>query len=165
MKVRTDYVTNSSSSSFILSFKDEESIYKTLKEQFPPNLEVGWSSGEEGYFQQLLNEIEKAYRLTENNIREIIEDEDWSIQYSLIYSLEKKGMSYPEIVDFFKTPEGKRMVDKAYEGDFKKIMEKIGDDKVIVQIEHGDSGNGEDGVLEHEILPNLDCTVARFSHH
>ena len=43
MKIRSDYVTNSSSSSFILSFKDEESVYNTLKEQFPKYIENGWS--------------------------------------------------------------------------------------------------------------------------
>ena len=46
-----------------------------------------------------------------------------------------------------------------------KIMQKIGNNKVIVQVEHGDGGCGEDGMLEHEILPNLDCTAIRFSHH
>ena len=75
MKIRNDYVTNSSSSSFILSFKDEDSIYNTLKEQFPKNIENSWSAGEEGYLYQLLNEIEEAYRLTKNDVRDIIEDE------------------------------------------------------------------------------------------
>ena len=44
-------------------------------------------------------------------------------------------------------------------------MKKIGDDHVSVQVEYGDGGEGEDGIMEHEILPNLDCTIARFSHH
>ena len=134
MKIRSDYVTNSSSSSFILSFKNEESIYNTLKEQFPKNIENSWSAGDEGYLCQLLNEIEEAYRLTKNDVREIIEDERW-------YS------------------------EEPCEDEIIKVMEKIGNDEVIVQVEHGDGGEGEDGMLEHEILPNLDCTVVRFSHH
>lgn len=57
MKIRRDYVTNSSSSSFILSFADEDSIYDTLKEQFPKDIESGWSAGEYGYLSDLLNRI------------------------------------------------------------------------------------------------------------
>lgn len=165
MKIRSDYVTNSSSSSFILSFKDEDNIYSTLKEQFPENIESGWSAGDEGYLYQLLNEIEEADRLTKNDIREMIEDESWSIGWSLKETMENKGMSYSEIRDFFKTEEGKKMISDACEEKVKNVMDKIGNDKVIVQVEHGDGGEGEDGMLEHEILPNLDCTAIRFSHH
>ena len=134
MKIRNDYVTNSSSSSFILSFKDEDSIYNTLKEQFPKNIKNSWSAGEEGYLYQLLNEIEEAYRLTKNDVIDIIEDERWYCE-------------------------------EPCKDEIMKVMEKIGNDEVIVQVEHGDGGEGEDGILEHEILPNLDCTVIRFSHH
>ena len=165
MKIRSDYVTNSSSSSFILSFKDEKSIYNTLKEQFPEHIENGWSAGENGYLYQLLNEIEEADRLTENNIKEIVDNESWGVHWDIEDKLERKGMSYSEIRDFFKTAEGEKMVTDACKKKFESIMNKIGDDKVIVQVEHGDGGEGEDGMLEHEILPNLDCTVIRFSHH
>ena len=136
MKIRSDYVTNSSSSSFILSFKDEESIYNTLKEQFPENIENRWSAGDKGYFQQLLDDIKESCRLSKNDVREIIEIED-------------EGWPWGESCD-----------DKV-----NKAMQKIGGDKVIVQVEHGDEGEGEDGMLEHEILPSLDCTVIRFFHH
>ena len=83
MKIRNDFVTNSSSSSFILSFKDEESVRKTLKEQFPDYIKLGWSAGEKGYLSQLLDEIDEADRLTNENIKEIVEDESWQIRWSL----------------------------------------------------------------------------------
>lgn len=74
-------------------------------------------------------------------------------------------MSYSEVIDFLKTAEGEKLVTDSYKKKFESIMNKIGDDKVIVQVEQGDGGDGEDGMLEQEILPNLDCTVVRFSHH
>ena len=74
-------------------------------------------------------------------------------------------MSYSELRDFFETSEGSRLIDDACIDEFNRIMEKIGNDKVIVEVEHGDGGEGEDGILEHEILPSLDCTKIRFSHH
>lgn len=166
MKIRTDYVTNSSSSSFILSFKDEESIYSTLKEQFPTDIEAGWSYGDKGYFHQLLDEIEYADRLTENDIKRIIEEENWSIRWEIEEKLShEKNMSYSESRDYFKTEEGQKMLDDACKEEIDKIMRAIGDDKVVVEVEHGDGGEGEDGILEHEILPALDCMKIRFSHH
>lgn len=166
MKIRADYVTNSSSSSFILSFKDENSIYETLKDQFPKDIETGWSCGDSGYLGQLLSEIEEADRLTEDDIKEIVEDESWSIRWELEEKLEEeKNMSYSEVREFFETSEGKKMIEDACKNEYAKIMKDIGNDKVIVQVEHGDGGEGEDGMLEHEILPSLECTKIRFSHH
>lgn len=166
MKIRNDFVTNSSSSSFILSFKDEDSVLSTLKSQFPKYIEAGWSYGDEGYLQQLVNEIENADRLTKDDIKEMVENESWSIRWELEEKLEyEKNMSYFEIRDFFKTSEGQKMIEDACEKEVNKLLQDIGDDQVIVEVEHGDGGEGEDGVLEHEILPHLGCTKIRFSHH
>lgn len=166
MKIRSDFVTNSSSSSFILSFKDEDSIYNTLKEQFPEGLNAGWSAGDFGYLHQLLREIEEADRLTEEDIKEIVKNEKWSVQWSIEEILEKKKhMSYSEIREFLDTEKGQKMISDACNEKVSKIMQKIGNDKVIVEVNHGDGGEGEDGMLEHEILPYLDCTAIRFSHH
>lgn len=102
MKIRRDYVTNSSSSSFILSFKDEDSIYDTLKEQFPKDIESGWSAGKYGYLPDLLNRISDEKRLTQEDIKEIIEDEErWTIRWELREKYEReKGMSHLESWDF-----------------------------------------------------------------
>lgn len=167
MKIRRDYVTNSSSSSFILSFADEDSIYDTLKEQFPKDIEPGWSAGEDGYLSDLLNRISDEKRLTQEDIEEIIVDNDrWSIRWNLREKYEReKGMSYREAWEFFDSPEGEKLIKEECGKRIAEIMKEIGDDHVIVQVEYGDGGMGEDGVMEHEILPNLDCTIARFSHH
>lgn len=167
MKIRRDYVTNSSSSSFILSFKDEDSIYDTLKEQFPKDIESGWSASEGGYLPDLLNRISDEKRLTQEDIKEIIEDEErWSIRWELREKYEReKGMSHLEAWEFFDSPEGEKLIKEECGKITAEIMKKIGDDHVIVQVEYGDGGEGEDGVMEHKILPNLDCTIARFSHH
>lgn len=167
MKIRSDFVTNSSSSSFILSFKDEDSIYDTLKEQFPANIKPGWSYGDNGYLYQLLSEIKEADRLTKDDVKRMIEEENyWSIRWSLEKKLIKeKYMSYSEVKDFFETDEGQKMIKDACEEEANRILKGIGDDKVIVEVEHGDGGEGEDGILENEILPNLDCTKIRISLH
>ena len=166
MKMRLGFVTNSSSSSFILSFKDENSIYETLKKEFPKNIKNGWSAGDEGYLEKLFNEIQEADKLTLNDVKELVKEEDYNIYWQIIKELtSSKKMSYSEISDFLETNEGKHILDKAYEKEIETILQRIGDDKIIVEVEHGDGGMGEDGVLEYDILPKLSCTIASFSHH
>lgn len=167
MKIRRDFVTNSSSSSFILSFKDEKSVESTLTEQFPKDIKEGWSAGKEGYLQQLLDEIKDARRYTKEDIASLIEYEN---EYEIKWRIQKKlyiqsGMTCKESEQYLQTLEGRALIQKEINKQVKDALEKIGDDQVIVEVEHGDGGEGEDGILEHIILPSLDCTVCCFSHH
>jgi hypothetical protein len=165
-KVRSDFVTNSSSSSFILAFKDEASVYSTLKNQFPEDIEEGWSAGEHGYFYQVLEEINEAPRLTKEDLEQIILDEHWSAKWELERKyMDEHGATYREFSDYLETDEGIQALERAYSSYRDSILAAIGDNKVIVEIEHGDGGEGEDGMLEHHILPYLDCVKVRFSHH
>jgi hypothetical protein len=164
MKIRGGFVTNSSSSSFILSFKDEDSIYNTLKNQFPENIEEGWSAGD-GYIYQLLKEIEEADRMTKDDVLEVISAED-TVEWDILGELEygKKKWSHERAIEYIVSQEGQLRIEEIRQANRKEIMDKIGDNKVIVTVNHGSGGEGEDGVLEN-ILPDLDCTAATFSHH
>jgi hypothetical protein len=159
-------VTNSSSSSFILAFRDEDSIYSTLKEQFPEDITEGWSAGETGYFHQLLNEIEHSKRLTREGLIETFDCEKYSIIWDIKSKLRREmNMDYWAAHDYFETEEGKKIIEEAYEEELASFLANVGNNKVVVEVDHGDGGNGEDGVLEHNILPFLDCTIRSFSHH
>jgi hypothetical protein len=159
-----DFVTNSSSSSFILSFKDEYCIYNTLKEQFPKDIEEGWGA-EKGYIYQLLEEIEEAVRLTKDDVITLFDYEKdiaWDLRYKLC---SEKCWSSKEAADYVESPEGQAEIAKIRQNAIEEITNKIGDNKVIVEVEHGDGREGEDGVLENYILPKLGCTVVQFPHH
>lgn len=165
MKVRADFVTNSSSSSFLLTFKDKNSIYDTLKKQFP-TVENSWSAGKDGYFTQLFKEINESHYLSKDEIVSLIKDESYDIEWNLGYKLRReKNMSYSEANDYIQSEEGQNLVKQMIDERTNNVLKTIGDNAITVEVEHGDGGEGEDGVLEHEILPYLDCTVIRFSHH
>ena len=158
MKVRSDFVTNSSSSSFILSFKDEDSIEETLKNQFPKKYN-------KRYKQELLEEIHSRKRLSKRIVKNLIDEELYnSIRYRLITkNKELWQMSSVERFDFFESDEGKELMKNEMQKVIDEALAKIGDDKVIVEVSHGD--DGEDGVLENDIIPRLACKVIQFSHH
>ena len=65
---------------------------------------------------------------------------------------------------YYESEERKAEVERRMEEDFKKIEDDIGTSTYLVELEYED--HTEVGsALEHDILPNQDFTVRRFSHH
>lgn len=167
MKIRSDFITNSSSSSFILSFRDENSIEETLRSQFPSDIEVGFSGEDISYLDQVIEECkDESNRYTREEIEDELWDEsDYPIWYLLVKDKQSEGMSYSEARDYMNSEDGHQLLQSEVRKKVESILSEIGDDTIIVSISHGDGGDGEDGVLEHQILPYLQCTRAYFSHH
>lgn len=152
MKIRTDFVTNSSSSSFILGFKNRAEIKKILKEEIPDCYSA--------HREELLGEIDRCIHSKE----EILSDYKEGIYYSCLWNLEEEvGCRYSYEIreqSWFKEKLQNKINQRVSE-----LEKDLEDKEIIVSVEHGDGGEGEDGILEHEILPYLSCTFARISHH
>ena len=159
MKIRCDYVTNSSSSSFIVGFKSENDIDSQLKESM-----VNISSVYR--YDEVLRDI-KNHRITKEYALEIFKDEvRLDVEFYLGDIYEDKLGGYTNFVKWIKKKENKKefddainsMVDELY----KRFKEKIDDCEYLAEVEYCDHTDGD---LEHEIMPYLDCTIKRFSHH
>ena len=152
-KVRNGFVTNSSSSSFILGFKDEDNIAKTLADDNTCD-----------YFEIIYHDCLEAEKMDiETMLNNCREDIYWDAFYDLKYSLENR-MNWDEIFEFTKTNEFKKFVEEETDKRINELRKDAEGKSIFVEVEYEDH-TVEGSELEHDIVPYLKCCLTRFSHH
>ena len=152
-KVRNGFVTNSSSSSFILGFKDEDSIAKTLADDNTC-----------GYFETIYHDCLESEKMDiETMLDNCRESIYWEVFYNLEYKLEER-MNWNEIFEFTKTDEFKKLVEEETDKRINELRKDAEGKSIFVKVEYEDhSLSGSE--LEHDIVPYLDCCLEVFSNH
>ena len=156
MKIRRDFVTNSSSSSFILGFKSENDIQETLAQE-----ERIYE-----YFDVVFEDCQEAEKMTMDEMLKVAREEmEWNVRFDIEYYSEKgKSMKWDERYEWTKTKEFEEMVESEIQkrlNEMKKKAEEDGDE-VFVKVQYSDDLYGE---LEHYLVPTFKCCLRRFNHH
>ena len=156
MKIRTDYVTNSSSSSFILGFTNEDNIYDELLSGFPK-----WA---ERYFDTVCRDVQSERHLNKDEvIAKAREEIQWDARWIVRDRYERRRRcTYREAWDYLETDEGKYEVEAEINEYLDNIIDDTSGKSVFVEVEYDDHCNSE---LEHEVMPKVESTIVRFSHH
>lgn len=152
MKIRKGFVTNSSSSSFILGFTSEENIKKELEAE---NLKE--------YFDEVLRDVTRGIRLTKN---EILEEYSEEIYYNTLWKLENRlDVPYGKRLEIRKTKEFQDELNRAITDRVSELEEDMKGYSVFVEIDYSDNDGFRYSNLEHYIAPNMNCCLAVISHH
>lgn len=153
MKIRKGFVTNSSSSSFILGFKSEESIKEELQKE---NLE-------EEYFEEILRDVTEAAKLDREDVLEGYSEE---IYYQTLWEIEDSlYVPYSKKLEIRKTEEFQEKLNKAIVDRAAELEQSMEGLFVFVEIKYSDNDGFIYSNLEHYIAPNMKCCLAVISHH
>lgn len=165
MKIRTDFVTNSSSSSFILAFNDENDIANTLNKSSLTleEFEFLYDACMNQYHQHTLDELIDTIAANEYEY-----EISWDVWDEYVEKNKLSFSTYIEARDcreaFFNQEDTKAEIEKRLNQWKAQKKKKYAGYNLYVLMEISDDTSFE-ARLECNVVPNLECCIWSESNH
>lgn len=151
MKIRVDYVTNSSSSSFILGFNNSEEIAEIIQNELPSY----WSKDA---IESVISDIEEGITSKEEAIdlyKYSIDYWGWRFHGKSCWDMTREERASQEWIDY-KTNHINELTQTCADE-----LDKYNVISIVEYEDHSQFGSE----MEHDIMPYLDNTIYRISNH